>query len=155
MDVDCNSLIRPKHLHDEEMVPEFLKKPLLNRLEECAKKVRAHYKGWSSLRHKKKYKAVMAIEEKMDVAHGFIGFFVDLMVTYRKYIHEDPKNGNRFDSEAFIENKTRSLQPFLKQLVNSQLFQMFIEERIKRAQGTFDSELKVAETTHPVIAYSR
>lgn len=146
-------------MHDEDLVPDFLKLPLLNRLQEASKKVRTHYKGgWSSLRPtKKKEKGHMSVEDRMDVANGFIGFFVDLLTKYRKFIIDHPRG---FDGEAFVASKSPALRPFVRHLLQSQLFHMFIDDRVRKfvrisEDGDFEDKLAAHERKEKWVAHSR
>ena len=61
------------------------------------------------------------------IREAFLRFFVSIMKSYEKFIDAD---GEEFHQDAFINDFDDDEQPFFSQLVKSQMFERFIEERL-------------------------
>ncbi|CAH1998637.1 unnamed protein product [Acanthoscelides obtectus] len=64
------------------------------------------------------------------VSRAFLRALVQLIGGYRDALRFEPGQKVTFDKEKFIETRPVSLQPFLRQMLQLQIFQQFIEERL-------------------------
>ncbi|KAJ8922376.1 hypothetical protein NQ315_004319 [Exocentrus adspersus] len=64
------------------------------------------------------------------VSRAFLRALVQLIGGYRDALRFQSGQEVTFDSEKFIETRPVSLQPFLREMLNLQTFQQFIEERL-------------------------
>eukprot|EP00088_Acartia_fossae_P059865 TRINITY_DN7157_c0_g1_i3.p1 TRINITY_DN7157_c0_g1~~TRINITY_DN7157_c0_g1_i3.p1 ORF type:complete len:722 (+),score=139.35 TRINITY_DN7157_c0_g1_i3:47-2167(+) len=69
------------------------------------------------------------------VARSFLQAMVHLIGGYRDAMRYRPGEKITFDSEAFIHSRSSSLQPFLKELLQIQMFQTFKDERLELLNG--------------------
>lgn len=65
------------------------------------------------------------------VSRIFLRVLVQLIGGYREMVRRDDVKGITWDRDGFIEMKPASLRPFLKKMMDLQIFQQFIEERLK------------------------
>eukprot|EP00096_Caligus_rogercresseyi_P016836 TRINITY_DN985_c0_g1_i2.p1 TRINITY_DN985_c0_g1~~TRINITY_DN985_c0_g1_i2.p1 ORF type:complete len:866 (-),score=178.73 TRINITY_DN985_c0_g1_i2:255-2852(-) len=64
------------------------------------------------------------------VARAFLHALVHLIGGYRDALKCRPNENITFDRESFIRSRSPTLQPFLEQMLQLQIFQQFIEERL-------------------------
>lgn len=64
------------------------------------------------------------------VSRAFLRALVQLIGGYRDALKFQPGQKVTFDEERFIETRSPSLQPFLREMLQLQIFQQFIEERL-------------------------
>uniref|UniRef100_A0AAR5P9Q0 UDENN domain-containing protein n=1 Tax=Dendroctonus ponderosae TaxID=77166 RepID=A0AAR5P9Q0_DENPD len=64
------------------------------------------------------------------VSRAFLRALVQLIGGYRDALKFQPRQKVTFDEEKFIETRPVALQPFLREMLNLQIFQQFIEERL-------------------------
>ncbi|XP_050312405.1 DENN domain-containing protein 1A-like isoform X2 [Anthonomus grandis grandis] len=64
------------------------------------------------------------------VSRAFLRALVQLIGGYRDALKFQPGLKVTFDKEKFIETRSLALQPFLKDMLQLQIFQQFIEERL-------------------------
>ncbi|CAG9763376.1 unnamed protein product [Ceutorhynchus assimilis] len=64
------------------------------------------------------------------VSRAFLRALVQLIGGYRDALKFTPGQKVTFDSGRFIETRPVNLQPFLREMLNLQIFQQFIEERL-------------------------
>ena len=65
------------------------------------------------------------------VARGFLQALVHLIGGYRDALKYRQGEKITFSEEAFIKSRSSSIQPFLEQMLQLQLFRQFIEERLQ------------------------
>lgn len=65
------------------------------------------------------------------VSRAFLQALVKLIGGYRDALKMRPGQKVDFDKESFIETRPLSSQPFLREMLNLQIFQQFIEERLE------------------------
>uniref|UniRef100_A0A7S2Y961 UDENN domain-containing protein n=1 Tax=Entomoneis paludosa TaxID=265537 RepID=A0A7S2Y961_9STRA len=79
-----------------------------------------------------------------EIRTAFLKFFVGILKNYREYINEETKT---FDSEMFLASKTtysERSQAYLKGVMETQLFERFMQERI---ECPTDSEVMFFDTS--------
>ncbi|XP_040577444.1 DENN domain-containing protein 1A isoform X3 [Lepeophtheirus salmonis] len=64
------------------------------------------------------------------VARAFLHALVHLIGGYRDALKCRPNENITFDEDSFIHSRSPTLQPFLEQMLQLQIFQQFIEERL-------------------------
>ncbi|KAK7869395.1 hypothetical protein R5R35_000698 [Gryllus longicercus] len=69
------------------------------------------------------------------MARAFIRALVMLIGGYRDALRFHPGQRITFHSDAFVESRPSPVQPFLRKVLQLQLFQQFIEERLEMLNG--------------------
>lgn len=64
------------------------------------------------------------------VSRAFLRALVHLIGGYRDALKFQPGRNVTFDEETFIQTRSASLKPFIKEMLNLQIFRQFIEERL-------------------------
>ncbi|XP_043285405.1 DENN domain-containing protein 1A-like isoform X2 [Venturia canescens] len=64
------------------------------------------------------------------VSRAFLRALVQLTAGYREALTLQQGERITFDENAFVENRPTSMQPFLRKMLELQIFQQFIEERL-------------------------
>ncbi|XP_024943490.1 DENN domain-containing protein 1A isoform X5 [Cephus cinctus] len=64
------------------------------------------------------------------VSRAFLRALVQLTAGYREALTLQQGERITFDQDAFVENRPSSMQPFLRKMLELQIFQQFIEERL-------------------------
>mmetsp|Transcript_1460 Transcript_1460/g.1861 ORF Transcript_1460/g.1861 Transcript_1460/m.1861 type:complete len:633 (-) Transcript_1460:56-1954(-) len=123
---------------DLDLIPSTYIDPLRKLLKASAKLIKKNQKKKKDKKTEEEIRQ-MEYEMKMlkkDLTAGFINFFVQTVGPYRNYI----KDGS-FDSENFTEARP-NLKPFLEQLATAQMFEIFIQERIRGVdQSGFEKKI--------------
>mmetsp|Transcript_18400 Transcript_18400/g.71098 ORF Transcript_18400/g.71098 Transcript_18400/m.71098 type:complete len:729 (-) Transcript_18400:243-2429(-) len=147
IDLDSNSFIRtPAPTSDVELLPPNYIEQLRKCLRSTSKLVKKH-------RKKRKESAGPArdLEEKklgyemkkqtVELMDTFLQFFVCILGSYKQFIKND-----EFDKDAFMASQAPDTQTFMEMFVGSQLFQMFIEERLTTEfAGGFEKKIEQFE----------
>lgn len=147
IDLDSNSFIRtPAATSDVELLPPNYIEQLRKCLRSTSKLVKKHRKkrkesvgAGSDLEEKKLgYEMKKQTVELMDT---FLQFFVCILGSYKQFI----SNGE-FNKDAFMASQAPDTQIFMEMFVASQLFQMFIEERLTTEfSGGFEKKIQQFE----------
>lgn len=84
------------------------------------------------------------------VSRIFLGVLVQLIGGYRDGIKFSQDEGFTFVGEAFLASKSRHIQTYLRQLMQSQLFQQFIDGRLKMLETGkgFSDEFEMETIRH-------
>ena len=76
------------------------------------------------------------------VREGFLKFFVAVLKNYKKYLiygnSENPDPMVKFKFQEFLNEHPSDWQPFIRDMIDSQAFSQFIDERVllfKQDQG--------------------
>jgi hypothetical protein len=91
--------------------------------------------------------------------HFFHATHLNYSLRYRHYLKQEGETADKlFDSDAFVKSKPEGFHPFVKLLMQSQLFHMFILERSKMYRttaGKFDIRLRSTEARKEWMAHTR
>jgi len=155
VDIDKNKITSPKSLDDKTLLPPTLITPLLSALQGFAKEVKSkNSSAFSFLKREKKNPQPNPTQDgggggsggggdsglTRDISNSFIAFMVDLLKDYRDHLVNTPKKGIRIDREGFIASRQAEVRPLLQLVVQTQMFDVFLQDRATRlfSNGAFE-----------------
>lgn len=75
-----------------------------------------------------------ALIDERKIRAGFLNFFVGVLKSYRRYLiygtPDDPDPMVKFQFDYFVAAQPAESQPFVKEMIYSQAFTVFVDERI-------------------------
>ena len=78
-------------------------------------------------------KPILKVDERA-IRDGFLKFFVSILKDYKRYLiygtPEDPDPMTKFKFDEFIADQPADWRPFLREMVETQAFSQFVDERV-------------------------
>jgi len=178
VDIEENRIEIPVGINDYALLPANYRAKLEMIVEKTCKAVKAKYSLWGLTTKKRRAaiggkaqteklkarKGEMTKVDTKDFANGFIAFMIDILWGYKEYIIENappPEPGKKvvnFNKEEYLQQKPPEIRKLLDLITESQMFEMFIQDRIARVRSdnsTFDARMTQYGTRKKKAALTR